>query len=194
MIIYLHGFNSTDTAQKAQRLKQLLAPEIVLSPTYPPNPEEAIKYLEEFTRQAQISRNTPGGTLMFIGTSLGGFYAQYLGRLFKAKVVMINPALDPMTVLKPYIGENINFNTGEKYNFTQQYLYAFKPLYIDDPAKDIIPTLVLLDEGDKSIDYRTAAERYKNYAIVVTYKGGNHRFAHLNEAVEIIKNFYYNIY
>ncbi|MCB1829241.1 MAG: esterase, partial [Gammaproteobacteria bacterium] len=46
----------------------------------------------------------PGEELTLMGSSLGGFYAQFLAAALDAvdRVVMINPALQPQLTLKPF--------------------------------------------------------------------------------------------
>jgi predicted esterase YcpF (UPF0227 family) len=40
-----------------------------------------------------------------MGSSLGGYYATYLGELFDSKVSLLNPAIEPARDLEKYIGE-----------------------------------------------------------------------------------------
>ena len=128
---------------------------------------------------------------MLIGSSLGGFYAQYLGVQLEevTSAVLINPALQPQITLKPCIGRQINMLTGEAFIFRQQDCDELQRFEV--PTDDItVPTLVLLDKGDEVIDYHFAEEQYKNIGRVITYPGGSHRFDHLEEAMPEIAAFY----
>jgi predicted esterase YcpF (UPF0227 family) len=188
MIIYLHGFNSTGDSAKGQFLKENLLDISVLTPTYHFDPRRAIPRLEKLI-QENLSAEKP---LMLIGSSLGGYYAQYLAHQFKLKTVLINPALMPLTTLSDYLGENTNFYTGEKYTLTQAHLDALFSLDIPDPCITPVPTLLLLDKGDEILDYRVAVARYQNCAEIVMFNGGDHQFQHMAASLSRIKTFYYD--
>lgn len=129
---------------------------------------------------------------MLVGSSLGGYYAQYLAHRFKLKTVLINPALLPLSTLHDYLGENTNFYTGETYTLTQIHLDALLALDIPNPCVEPAPTLVLLDKGDEVLDYRIAATRYQSCAEVIIYDDGDHQFQHMVESLPRIQAFYYN--
>jgi predicted esterase YcpF (UPF0227 family) len=187
MIIYLHGFNSTGGSAKGRFLKNHLPDVPVMTPTYNYDPRHAIPFLENLIRD-QLPGNQ---SLMLIGSSLGGYYAQYLARQFRLKTVLINPALMPMSTLHDYLGENTNFYTGETYNLTQIHLDALLSLDIPDPCADPIPTLLLVDKGDEVLDYRIAATRYQECAEVIIFDDGDHQFQHMPEALPQIRAFYF---
>ena len=191
MIIYLHGFNSTGPdSGKFNDLKKGLPDIDVYAPTYPSNdPDKAIQIVSKFIEDHQADYDE----LMLVGTSMGGYFAQYLGRKYNAKVVLINPALNPTETLKRYIGENTNFYTGEDYTLTKSRIDAFAKYNIDEYLH-MFGTLVLLDTEDEIVDYKDALDRYAGNSKVVVYAGGNHRFAHITDALPQIKDFYYSMW
>lgn len=191
MIIYLHGFNSTGDSAKGQAIQSALAGDItVYTPTYHYQPIQAITHLSSFI-QDKLSLQPESENRMIIGSSLGGFYAQYLARQFSGfKVVLINPALGPIDTLQDHLGENENFYTGEKYILEQQHLDDLNLYNIISPCSTVVPTLVLLDKADKVIDYHFAYEQYQSCAEVILFEGGDHQFQHLPESLPIIKRFY----
>lgn len=190
MIIYLHGFSSAAASHKATLLQQQLSQYNFLVPEYPSyQPGASIDYLTAYIEEK--SRKHDNKQVMLIGSSLGGFYAQYLSVQLDevTTAVLINPALQPQITLKPKLGQQTNMVTGEKFIFRQQgfdELQQFEVL-TDDIA---VPTLVLLDEGDEIIDYRFAVRQFKNSGRVIVYPGGGHRFDHLEEAMQEIVAFY----
>lgn len=127
---------------------------------------------------------------MLVGSSLGGYYAQYLGVHLETvdRVVLINPALQPQKTLAPYIGRNTNLVTGEVFELSRPDFEALAD-YELAPEATPAPTLVLLDQGDDVIDHRIAAERYRYAGRVIVYPDGSHRFEHLHEAAAQIKAF-----
>lgn len=186
MILYLHGFNSTGNSAKGQYLTDRLPDIPVLTPTYHYDPATAIAYLERLVEE-KLQQNQH---LMLIGSSLGGYYAQYLAHRFRLQTVLINPALMPLTTLHDYLGENTNFYTGETYTLTQAHLEALLALDVPNPCTQPVPTLLLLDKGDEVLDYRTAVTRYQDCAEIIIFDGGDHQFQHLPEALPRIRHFY----
>lgn len=187
MIVYLHGFNSTgtDSGKFTDLVKGL--PDIdIYAPTYPSNnPDEAIRIISELVE----TKCNDYDDLMFVGTSMGGYFAQFLGRKFNAKVVLINPALEPTKTLQQYLGDNTNFYTGEKYTLTTENIESFKHYNVDDYNHEF-GTLVLIDKDDEIINYKVAYSKYHQIADCVLFSGGNHRFNHMSEAVVLIEQYY----
>ncbi len=190
MIVYLHGFSSAASSNKANKLKQALEPIPFFIADYPSHqPHVAIQTIESYINRLRAQYQPT--CVMLIGSSLGGYYAQYLGTKLAEvrKVVLINPALQPQITLRPYIGPNLNSVTGKPFVFTSQD-FAELAYYDPLPTEYCASTLVLLDEGDEVIDYQVAAKRYAAIGRVVIYPGGGHQFEHLDQAIEEISEFY----
>lgn len=188
MIIYLHGFNSTGDSAKGRFLKKNLAPIPVLTPTYHFDPRHAIPFLEKLILEHQIDEHS----FMLVGSSLGGYYAQYLAHRYKLKAVLINPALMPLITLHEYLGENRNFYTGETYILTQAHLDALLAFDVPMPCTDPVPTLLLIDKGDEVLDYHMAVTRYQDCAEIILFEDGDHQFQHMVESLSAIQAFYYS--
>ena len=186
MYIYLHGFNSGGTSSKAGRLRTLLAPVPVLSPTYPAHKAHAAVAFLRDSIAAAIRDQARATPLVLIGSSLGGFYAQYLAREFDARIVLINPSIHPDITLLRCVGPNHNEATGEDYLLTADDVHALGDYRVPtcDPRS---PTLLLLDARDELLDYRVAEERYRGCGKTMVYAGGSHRFEHLDEAAMEIR-------
>ena len=188
MFIYLHGFNSSGDSAKGKFFANALAPHTVHTPSYPPEPDAAIAYLEQLLK-ALLRHAQANDPLILIGSSLGGFYAQYLAHQFKLAMVLINPALQPAFTLRPFLGWQTNFYTGERYYFGEQQLSRLLHFDVAMPCEYPLPALVLLEAGDEIIDYRYAQHRYADCAQVIVYPDGNHQFQHLAEAANAINIF-----
>ncbi|WP_455208909.1 YqiA/YcfP family alpha/beta fold hydrolase, partial [Kaarinaea lacus] len=186
-------FSSGSASTKATILKQKLTPITVIVPEYPSHrPRESIVVLNQIIARNATSRHTD--KLMIIGSSLGGYYAQYLAHTLDviSGVVLINPALQPQLTLKPCIGQQANMVTGKTFEFSKRDFDEL--MQFDIPEESIhVPTLVLLDEADEVIKCQYAALRYKNSGRVIIYPGGNHWFAHLHDAVPEITAFYQSL-
>jgi predicted esterase YcpF (UPF0227 family) len=189
MFIYLHGFNSSGDSAKGKFFTHSLAPHSVHTPSYPPDPDAAVAYLRH-TLATLLHKPRTDDPPILIGSSLGGFYAQYLARQFRLATVLINPALQPALTLTPYLGWQTNFYTGERYYFGEPQLTRLMHYDISDPCSAPMPTLVLLDAGDEIVDYHDAQQRYADCAEVIVYPDGNHQFQHLLEASTMIRSFF----
>ena len=189
VIVYLHGFSSGAASAKAGFLRAALVPLPVVVPDYPAHrPHAAVRTI---SRCLQMTREQYGARrLTLVGSSLGGYYAQYLGAHLDQveRAVLINPALQPQRTLAAFVGRNSNMVTGEAFEFSQRDFEALAD-YELAPHLEPAPTLVLLDAGDELIDYRFAAERYSARGRVVVYPGGSHAFEHLQPAVREIRAF-----
>ena len=190
MIVYLYGFSSGPASAKASALRRALWPSEVVVPAYPSQDPDAAVAALSGTIDTIVSR-CEEPDLMLIGSSLGGFYAQYLGatRIEVKKVVLINPALQPRLTLAPFVGTNINMVTGEEFTFSRTNLDALAH-YELTPHAVVAPTLVLLDAADELIDSRVAAARYRGIGRVIVYPGGSHRFEHVDDAAPEVASFY----
>ncbi len=186
MYIYLHGFNSGGTSSKAGQLRTLLAPVPVLSPTYPAHKAAAaVDFLRDYIAKTTRDQK-PNTPLVLIGSSLGGFYAQYLAREFSARIVLINPSIYPDETLLRGVGPNHNEATGEDYLLSADDVRAlghYRAATCDPQS----PTLLLLDSGDDVLDYRVAEAWYRGCGKTMVYADGSHRFEHLAEALVEIR-------
>lgn len=189
MIIYLHGFNSGGQSQKAAWLRAHLAPILVFAPGYEPHrAHEAARDLRKFI--ARLRRENPQDPkLMLVGSSLGGFWAQYLAPELGARIVLINPSMQPDETLARHVGRYRNEATGGETVLTAEDVRALRD-YRVEPCNPRVPTLVLLDAGDEVLDYRIAEGEFRGCGETRVYPGGSHRFEHLAEALPEIRRLY----
>jgi len=183
MIIYIHGFNSSGQSGKARELADIFPDEQVFAPNLPWQPELAIALLK------QLIESHRDESILLIGSSLGGYYAQYLGDRFLLPVVLINPALNPVPLLLGSVGEQRNYYTQEVYHLTEEAVHSLQA-YAVDAAGMKKPVLVLLDKGDELIDYRIALEAYQGIGTVKCFDGGSHRFEHLDAVRDLLVVFH----
>lgn len=189
MILYLHGFNSGGRSQKAIWLRAHLAPILVFAPSYEPHRgHDAARDLRKFI--ARLRRENPQDPeLMLLGSSLGGFWAQYLAPEFDARIVLINPSLRPDETLARHVGRYRNEATGGETVLTAEDVRALRAFRVE-PCDPEVPTLVLLDAGDEVLDYRIAEAAFHACGQTRVYPGGSHRFEHLPEALPEIRRLY----
>lgn len=183
--MYIHGFNSAGYGNKINKLKEAFGDENVIALTLPYNPEKAIRLLE-FLVEAIKEKDD----LILVGTSLGGFYGLYLGAKYKIPSVLINPSTDPYNSLKDQVGKQINYKTNEEYEFTQKDLEDLKKFYLSEKdIKEAKPYIfVYLDEKDELLDSKKTKEYFEKFGIYVKmYPDGDHRFQHMDELIQDLK-------
>jgi predicted esterase YcpF (UPF0227 family) len=181
VIVYLHGFNSSPQSHKAQVLGRYMAEhgmgDAYACPALPPLAGDAIRLVEKLVA---------GNTVCYVGSSLGGFYATYLAEKHDARAVLINPAIDPHTGLRAYLGAQKNLHTGEAYELTEAHLKEWERLYV--PRITPGRYLLLVETGDEVLDYRHAVARYAGAEQRVV-PGGDHSLQSFPEHLARILEF-----
>ena len=179
MLIYVHGFNSAPHSYKArlvgERMRALGRAHDYCVPALPHRPAQAIALLRALV-QAH-----PGASL--IGSSLGCYYATWLAERCDAmlRVVLVNPAVRPYTLLNGYLGPQKNLYSGEPYELTAQHIDELVALEVSDitPARYLLITRM----GDEVLDYREAVEKYRG-AQQWVIQGGDHGFGDFEQYVD----------
>jgi len=188
MILYLHGLNSAGSSHKGRLLREGLAPIPVDCPTYPVQlADQAVAKLNGVVQQALVESTRRKQPLLLVGSSMGGFYGQYLARQHPVdQLVMINPALRPWDLLRQVVGWQYNEALDERYYLSEAMVEATRRYGIDR-VDDGVPTTLLLDQGDELIDWRIAAAIYQGIGTTHSFSGGSHAFEHMPEAIGIIR-------
>jgi predicted esterase YcpF (UPF0227 family) len=176
MIVYIHGFASCANSNKTKTLKNYFGD--IVSINLPPSPLKAVKELERFVKADTV----------FIGSSLGGYYAIYLAEKYGLKSILINPSLKPYKTLKKYVGIQYRYCDNKPFNWKKEYLKELKKLKTKPKRGKY---LVLLQSKDEILNYKKALKKFKNRpnAKVVVEYGGNHRFENLEEYLCMIEKF-----
>lgn len=157
-VIYVHGYGSSGNTETAVNLRRLLGNEFeVISPTYDgATPLEAARLLEG------VLQENPSAIV--VGTSLGGFFANYLALTWNVRAVIVNPSLRPSATLHKY-GEN------------ERVLAAYKDLEaMTDLAQHRPPRIVVVGLRDDVVDPRSNGLTLKDGVTTVMLDMG-HRIA-----------------
>ena len=117
---------------------------------------------------------------LIAGTSLGGFWAGYLGDELGVPFVAINPVINPAQTLKKYEGHGIDYY-GNPYHVNSQVINSYPSF----PHKGA--GLILLDMGDTLLDAKQTHNALDPYFAVHTFQGGSHRFDHIQESIPAIR-------
>lgn len=186
MLIYIHGLNSSSRSFKANRLRERLAPHAVVAVDYPAHrPADAVAVLDDFF--SDLLGQHQGIEPAVIGSSMGGFYGQYLARRFRfSHLFMINPALTPWSLFREHVGETMTTADGERYRIGEALIESTRAYGVDHPC-DGTPTTLFLERGDEVIDTRIAERIYAGCGRLMVWDGGDHAFQHLDEAIETVR-------
>ncbi len=105
---------------------------------------------------------------------MGGFYATHLTERFGLRSVLVNPAVAPHQLMSKYLGPNSNPYTGEEFTLTESDLQRLQEQDLPINQSRAL-SLVLLETGDETLDYRAALSHYEGVPTIVE-QGGDHRF------------------
>ncbi|MFQ3237379.1 MAG: putative esterase YcpF (UPF0227 family) [Paraglaciecola sp.] len=171
-IIYLHGFLSSPQSHKAQTTQAYVTayyPELhLVAPQLPNHPQAAMSMLCTLVEQHQ------GGTIGFIGSSMGGYFSSFLREKYGGKAVLINPAVQPYHLLADYLGDHVNPYTGQTFTLETCHINELSLLDTQDLSKPE-NYWVLLQSGDETLDYRQAQHKYQQGKLTLE-PGGDHSF------------------
>ncbi len=170
-LIYLHGFLSASNAKKSGIFRQYLSkcyPEVELyCPTIDNDPLKAYDSIKEFLSD----KLSPSGV---IGSSLGGFWARLLARDLNIPAVLLNPVVHPDILIKNWLGEHTNPNTGVVFTLDENTIAGIKTV---EPKVDELDRRLLkiyLGTADEVLDYKVALNFFKDCDIKLLHNE-NHR-------------------
>ncbi len=185
--VYLHGFLSSSASHKAQQLRQwydqqgdserLATPDLAFAPS------DAIAQAEAAVRDMQQRF----GSVLIMGSSLGGYYATYLAERYACAAALINPAVAPYRLFADYLGEHEHFYAGTRHTLTLEHIEQLRALdcpVLSHPER----LLLLLQTADETLDYRLAAEHYRQCPSWLE-SGGNHSFTQFMDRLPMIVAF-----
>jgi predicted esterase YcpF (UPF0227 family) len=183
-ILYFHGFKSSSKSSKAQSLKNFIAKNTkntkIIIPDLDDNFQNAHSRIEELIRLS-------GSNIVFMGSSLGGYYASYFSQKLKKKAVLINPAVHPLKDFEVHLGENENYSSGNKFNISSKEISFVRTLSY---KKLLTPNdlLILLESGDEILKYNKSASYFSGAYIDIVF-GGNHSYSSFKSKFHKIQKF-----
>jgi len=172
LLLYLHGFKSSPSSQKATEMGAYLDANGYLCdflvPALGTRPLTAANTVRELVR---CSGERP---VALLGSSLGGYYALCLSAELGCRAVLVNPAVYPYRLLRNYLGWQHNPYTGEDFFLDESHMRELQSLDVGaHPRPENL--LVLLQTGDETLDYRQAHRRLAGSPQWIV-PGGDHRF------------------
>jgi len=172
-IYYLHGFASHFDIS-SHKLKSLarLGPVRGHDLDYTQPAEAVIE--DSLDKLMQVNPD------LLVGTSMGGWLAGILGAETGIPFVAINPVTDPAHTLRPWAGQGVD-HQGQAYHLTDEVVSSYYPFTQYGSG------LVLLDQGDELLPWNDTTRALGDYFPVHSFEGGSHRFEHMENALELIR-------
>lgn len=172
VLLLFHGLRSAHPNGTFRRLEKALSDEYsVVGVNY--------DYLDVERNKRELDdlwrRYLVGHKVFVLGTSLGGFWADYFANKYGVeKMVLVNPVTSPVLDLTQFVGE--------QYSERRQQHFVVTPEHIEDYAALTLPvhpntkSLVILTRDDPVINFRQALEKYlnnENSQLVIFGTGGH---------------------
>jgi len=180
VIIYFHGFYGSPKKKRADFFTTISDSSEYYEPFIDyQNPTESIEELRKIIGE-RINKNHDD-TLMFVGSSLGGFVAQHFCDCFAGKLFLINPSLKPWDSLLKYEG------------YTKEKADEFRKYNYDREVFGGMPTTVLLDITDDVIDPDYVRKYLTQSSHVIEIEEDGHRFSKYEKYRYIFERAYNNI-
>ncbi|HAT39931.1 YqiA/YcfP family alpha/beta fold hydrolase [Polynucleobacter necessarius] len=189
LIVYLHGFRSSPRSSKAvitgdaiKALSTLERPIEWYCSQLLASPKDSIDMVVKHIEESIHDR------LVVIGSSLGGYYTNYLAEKYGCKAVVLNPAVRAPRELAPHVGMLTTYDTDEPFDFRREYIDELKLLQIEqisNPGR----YLLMAAKGDELLDWKEMVDFYKGSTQLVL-EGSDHGITeyqeHLPEVIRFI--------
>lgn len=191
LLVYLHGFRSSPRSSKA-----VMTGEAIKALSTVDNPIEW--YCPQLLASPKASMDmviahidqTKADRVVVIGSSLGGFYTNYLAEKYGCKAVALNPAVRAARELAPHVGMMTAYDNDEPFDFRPEYIDELKALQVEkisNPSRYFL----IAAKGDELLDWREMVSFYPGAKHLVL-EGSDHGIAdyadHLPKVMEFISH------
>jgi len=158
-LLYLHGFRSSPQSSKAMLLGEAARARglAYLCPQLPASPAQSAQLALTLAQEMLRNPSNPDA-LTVVGSSLGGYYANWLAERLGCRAVLLNPAV--------YAARDLVSQVGTHTNYHDDAPFTFKPEYIDELAALAAPVtrpqryFLFACTGDEVLDWREMAAYY----------------------------------
>ncbi len=189
MILYLHGFRSSPQSFKARLLEQRLAAlglaHLYRCPQLPASPKEAAALALDVAQETLGGRGP--GELTLVGSSLGGYYANWLAERIGCRAVLLNPAVQPPRDLEKYVGVTTAYHSNEVFEFKHAYIAELRSLAVSRITRPE-RYFLLAATGDEVLDWREMAAHYAG-ARQHVIEGSDHGISEFADYVDDVLDF-----
>ena len=191
LVVYLHGFRSSPNSTKAVMTGEAvraLSSEDHSYEWYCPqllaSPKESLEMVVKHIDQAKVDH------MVIVGSSLGGFYTNYLAEKYLCKGIVLNPAVYAARELEPHVGMMTAYDSEEPFDFKAEYIDELLALQVDsitDPERYFL----IAAKGDELLDWKEMAAFYPG-AKQLILEGSDHGISnyvnHLPAVIDFIEH------
>ncbi len=167
-------------------LRALLPNYAVIAPNLASKPADVLVQVDSLIRAVSSF------PLVFVGTSLGGFWATYFGQKYDVPHMVVNPSTSPSSTMAARVGKLIeNYQTGGVFTIDNEDIECYTRL--ESEIKELYNGALVhlfVAEDDDILDSSVAIDYYKYTVSKNIFKSGGHRFTeHWPTVVEYLNNF-----
>jgi len=191
LLVYLHGFRSSPNSSKAvltrEAVRALSTPGNAYEwycPQLLASPKESMDMVIKHIDQSIADR------IVIIGSSLGGFYTNYLAEKYQCKGIALNPAVYAARELEPHVGMMTAYDSEEPFDFRAEYIDQLRALQvskISDPKRYFL----IAAKGDELLDWKEMVDFYSG-AKQLVLEGSDHGITdyayHLPAVIDFIEH------
>jgi len=188
LLVYLHGFRSSPRSSKAvmtgKAVKALSSIDKSFEwycPQLLPSPKMSLDMVIQHIDQSNEDR------MVIIGSSLGGFYANYLAEKYDCKAVVLNPAVRAARELAPHVGMLTAYDSDEPFDFRPEYIDELKALQVEKISSPNRYFLIAA-KGDELLDWREMVDFYSG-ANQLVLEGSDHGISEYGELLPKVLEF-----
>lgn len=188
LVVYLHGFRSSPRSSKAvitgeaiRNLSSQNNPIEWYCPQLLASPKESMDLVNKHIKDSKADQ------IVVIGSSLGGFYANYLAEQYGCKAVVLNPAVRAPRELAPHVGMLSSYDSDEPFDFRPEYIDELKALQVEsitDPSRYFL----LAAKGDELLDWQEMVAFYPG-AQQLILEGSDHGIADYSDHLPTVLKF-----
>jgi len=188
LVVYLHGFRSSPNSSKAVKTKEAIKALSTMSnpihwycPQLLASPKQSMDMVIEYIQANPFDR------LIVIGSSLGGFYANYLAERYQCKAVTLNPAVRAPRELAPHVGVMTAYDSDEPFDFRPEYIDELCALQVERLARPENYFLIAA-KGDELLDWKEMVDFYSG-AQQLVLEGSDHGISEYSEYLPQVMRF-----
>jgi predicted esterase YcpF (UPF0227 family) len=188
LLVYLHGFRSSPKSSKAVKTREAVGALSSSTHTYEwycpqllASPKESMAMVMKYIDQ------TPADNIVIIGSSLGGFYTNYLAEKYQCKGIALNPAVYAARELEPHVGMMTAYDSEEPFDFKAEYVDELRALQVNSIA-DPRRYFLIAAKGDELLDWKEMVAFYSG-AKQLVLEGSDHGIADYADHLPAVINF-----
>lgn len=191
LLVYLHGFRSSPRSSKAVMTGEAIKALSSIDHSYEwycpqllASPKQSMQMVTSHIDQSNADQ------IIVIGSSLGGFYTNYLAEKYQCKGIALNPAVYAARELEPHVGMMTEYDSDKPFDFKAEYIDELRTLQIEKISEPRRYFLIAA-KGDELLDWKEMVAFYSG-AKQLVLEGSDHGIAdyadHLPKVLEFIQN------